>query len=113
MARMEMHRQAHADPAGVALLLSGPLATELWPGARFQPPLRSGLGFVVELTVDDLEGQLASGHVGIVRTAGEPGATDLRLVLVARAGQVALLRPEAEAFLDGLAAAAQARSSAA
>ena len=112
MARIELNRHAEADPAGVALLLSGPVGRDLWPGAaaRFGAPVRSGVGFVVEVSAEDA-GRLALGHVGI--TPRDTGASDLRLVLRAPGTPTARLASDAEHFLEALADAAQQRSSAA
>lgn len=114
MTRIEVVRHIAADPAGVALLLSGPAGPDLWPAevVRFGPPTRSGVGFVVDLTIDDA-GRTARGRVDIRAASEGPGATDLRLVLASSAATAAGLGLHAHRFLDGLADAAQARSSAA
>ena len=59
MAQIEVVRQVAADPASLALLLSGPTGRELLDGAPFElgAPQRSGLGFRVDLATylpDDL-----------------------------------------------------------
>jgi hypothetical protein len=119
MARIELLRHAEADPAGVALLLSGPVGRELWPGAtaRFGAPVRSGVGFVVEVSAEvdaaDEGGLMALGHVGITPGDSGPGASDLRLVLRAPGPATARLATDADRFLEALADAAQERSSAA
>jgi hypothetical protein len=112
MTRIELHRHAEADPAGVALLLSGPVGRELWPGAaaRFGAPVRSGVGFVVEVSTED-DGLTAQGHVGI--SPADTGATELKLVLRASGRPTARLTSDADRFLEALADAAQERSSAA
>jgi hypothetical protein len=114
MARIELHRQAVADPAGVALLLSGPVGRDLWPGVvvRFGPPVRSGFGFVVDVSAED-DGRLAQGHVGITPGGTGPRASEVRLVLRAAGPPTAQLTAAAGAFLDALVDAAQERSSAA
>ena len=114
MARIELHRHADADPAGVALLLSGPVGRDLWPGAavRFGPPVRSGVGFVVDVSADD-DGRLAQGHVGIAPDGSGPCASELRLVLRAPGTPTAQLTAAANDFLEALVDAAQERSSAA
>jgi hypothetical protein len=111
--RIEVVQPVAADPAGVALLLSGAAGRELWPGssARFGPPMRSGVGFIVDLTVDAYD-QPARGRVGITAGVEGPGATHLRLVISSVAPD-ARLRADARRFVRALAAAAQERSSAA
>ncbi|MDQ1704501.1 MAG: hypothetical protein QOF18_867 [Frankiaceae bacterium] len=113
MSRIEVVRHVAADPAGVALLLSGPAGRDLWPDeeAHFGPPMRSGVGFAVDLTVDEA-GRHARGRVDITAAAAGPGATDLRLVLSSNTG-LSRLSLDARRFLSRLADAAQARSSAA
>jgi len=119
MARIELNRHAEADPAGVALLLSGPVGRELWPGAaaRFGAPVRSGVGFVVEVSAqagaDGEAGLMAQGHVGISPGDTGSGASELRLVLRAPGSPTARLTADADRFLEALADAAQERSSAA
>ncbi len=112
MTRIDLVRDVVADPAGVALLLSGPVGRDLWPdrGVRFGAPQRSGLGFLAAVTV----GVPASARGRLTINVAErgPGAARLRLVLQAdeRGGAVARA---ADDFLDRLADAAHARSSAA
>jgi hypothetical protein len=114
MARIEILRNVTADPAGVALLLSGPAAAELWPrtGVQFSPPSRSGLGFVVDVRVQTLTGQ-ADGRLFIVGGVDGPTVTELRLVLSAESSVTDRLRADAHGFVASLAATAQERSSAA
>ena len=114
MARIELNRHAEADPAGVALLLSGPDGRDLWPGAavRFGAPVRSGVGFVVEVSAED-DGRMAQGHVGISPGGSGPRASELRLVLRAPGTPTAQLTSAAGDFLEALVDAAQERSSAA
>jgi hypothetical protein len=114
MARIELNRQAVADPAGVALLLSGPVGRDLWPGVavRFGPPVRSGFGFVVEVSAED-DGTLAQGRVGITPGGAGPRTSEVRLVLRSTGAPTAELTAAAGSFLDALVDAAQERSSAA
>ena len=114
MARIEMTRRAAADPAGVALLLSGPGGRELWPGpaVSFCAPVRSGLGFTVELAAD-VGGGTVHGHVGITPASDGPGESQLRLVLRTQGPAGEELRGWSDAFLADLAETAYARSSAA
>lgn len=114
MTRIEAVRHIAADPAGVVLLLSGPTGRELWPHDHimFGPPMRSGMGFAVDLTVDEA-GRHARGRVDITAATDGPGTTDLRLVLTTNAAARSWLGRDAQTFLDGLADAAQSRSSAA
>lgn len=111
MARIEISQHVEADPASVALLLSGPTGRDLWPQTLIlAPPQRSGVGFRVDFSVGDGQGR---GRILITAGSGGPIASDVRLTL-STSGPVAVpLRREAEQFLAGLAAAAQARSSAA
>ena len=104
MARIEMTRRAAADPAGVALLLSGPGGRELWPGpaVSFCAPVRSGLGFTVELAAD-VGGGTVHGHVGITPASDGPGESQLRLVLRTQGPAGEELRGWSDAFLADLA----------
>jgi hypothetical protein len=114
MARIEIVRNVAADPAGVALLLSGPAATELWPrtGAEFGAPTRTGVGFAVDVHVEALTGR-AEGRLHMVPGPGDRTATELRLVLSAEPPTTDRLRADAHSFVAALAATAQERSSAA
>ena len=114
MARIELQRHAEADPAGVALLLSGPVGRDLWPGVavQFGAPARSGMGFVVDVAAED-DGLTARGHVGIIPADSGPGGSELRLVLRAQGSPTARLTSDADRFLEALVDAAQQRSSAA
>ena len=116
MARTEVVRHVAADPASLALLLSGPAARELWPDAdresmHLRTPMRSGVGFVVDLSVDDIV-------VGPVRARltidpADGATTSLRLTATAPSGTDATTRDRVARFLDALARQAQSRSSAA
>lgn len=112
MARIEISQHVEADPASVALLLSGPTGRELWPELALvlAPPQRSGVGFRVDFSVGEGQGR---GRILITAGAGGPIASDVRLTLSTSGPATVSLRREAEEFLAGLAAAAQARSSAA
>ena len=66
-----------ADPASVALLLAGPAAAALWPAGAdgaavvtVGPPMRAGVGFVVDLTVADPEIGSARGRLALVPCGG-------------------------------------------
>src|SRR4051794_23246420 len=118
MARAEIVRHVAADPAGVALLLSGPAAYELWPGTddasmTLRTPMRSGVGFVVDLSVDDPLVGPARARLAIEPAEAAAAATALRLVVIAGDANETAIRDRAARFLDALARQAQARSSAA
>lgn len=127
MTQAQIVRTFAADPAGVALLLSGPVAETLWPGAdpaagaegaptvRLGPPMRSGVGFVVDLTISDPELGPARGRLTLVPDTGELPlmGTTARLVVTSSYGAGGRLRSRAEQFLDGLGSLAVARSTAA
>jgi len=112
MARIEVVRHVAADPSSLALLLSGPTGRELWDGDSLLlgAPQRSGLGFRVDLATT----APAKAHGRILIAAGSDGpiASEVQLTLSA-VGDVPAIRRVADEFLDALAAAAQARSSAA
>ena len=116
MTRTEVARHVAADPASVALLLSGPTAVTMWPDAEddsmvFRTPMRSGVGFVVDLSVRDVVAGPARARLSIA-PGDNPTVTTLRLVVTA-VGTSTQLRTRAALFLDALARCAQARSSAA
>jgi hypothetical protein len=121
MTRAEVVRTVAADPAGIALLLSGPGAYGLWPGVddstvRLRPPMRSGVGFVVDLAVDDPVLGAVRARLSIAPADAAYAATvatALRLVVTADGGGELAVRDRAAGFLDALARQAQARSSAA
>ena len=112
MARVDVVREVEADPAGVALLLAGPAARELWPApaAQFGPPSRSGLGFALSVTVGG-SGSVAHGTL-TVRAGAMPGTCVVRFT-VPEAPAAGTVAEHARRFLDGLAERARSRSSAA
>ena len=116
MTRIEVVRRVSADPASVALLLSGPAAREAWPSAanvRVGPPMRSGVGFVADMAVVDDGDVAVRGRFTIVSADGSGGASDVRLVLTSTAHDARLLRARGDECLALLAEIAHARSSAA
>jgi hypothetical protein len=112
MARIEVVRNIEADPSSVALLLSGPTGRELWDGDSLTlgAPERSGLGFRVDLATTAPAN--ARGRILIAAGSDGPIASEVQLTLSA-VGDLPAMRRVADEFLDALAAAAQARSSAA
>ena len=112
MARIEVVRHVAADPSSLALLLSGPTGRELWDGDSLVlgAPRRSGLGFRVDIATTTPAN--ARGRILIAAGADGPIASEVQLTLSA-VGDVPAMRRVADEFLDALAAAAQARSSAA
>ena len=112
MARIEVVRHVAADPSSLALLLSGPTGRELWEDDNLMlgAPERSGLGFRVDVATSSPAN--ARGRILIAAGADGPIASDVQLTLSA-VGNVPAIRRAADDFLDALAAAAQARSSAA
>lgn len=112
MARIEVVRQVAADPSSLALLLSGPTGRELWEGDSLVlgAPERSGLGFRVDVAATAPAN--ARGRILIAAGSDGPIASEVRLTLSA-VGNVPAMRRAADQFLDALASAAQARSSAA
>lgn len=116
MTRMEVTRRVAADPASVALLLAGPAARTMWPATadvRVGPPLRSGVGFVADMTVVGEGTASVRGRFTILPAVESPGASDVRLVLMSPTGARATLRSCGASYLDNLAEAAASRSSAA
>jgi hypothetical protein len=128
MTQAQIVRRFAADPAGVALLLAGPVADALWPAPagrdgdhaaapvlRVGPPMRAGVGFVVDLTIADPDVGSARGRLALVPETGEMPVvgTTARLLLTAAHGTPGGLRTRGERFLDALGSLAVARSSAA
>jgi len=113
MAQIEVVRQVAADPASLALLLSGPTGRELLDGAPFElgAPQRSGLGFRVDLATRTPAP--ARGRILIVAGDESSGAASEVKLTLSVVGNVPAVQRTAKAFLDALVAAAQARSSAA
>jgi hypothetical protein len=127
---VEAQRRVSADPAGLALLLAGPAAAELWPDGECSaavvpeprpeagpvievaPPRRAGLGFAAKVSVRTPYGS-ARGRLTVVPEAGPPSGSALRLELTVddRAGE--RLQTCAVRYLDNLGRAAVSRSSAA
>lgn len=112
MARIEIARHVAADPPSLALLLSGPTGRDLWGSEALVlgPPERAGLGFRVDLATTAPAN--ARGRILIAAAADGPIASEVQLTLSA-VGDVPAMRRAAAEFVDALAAAAQARSSAA
>lgn len=113
MMRTELTRRVAADPASVALLLSGPV-DEAGSGAvrlrRLQPPGRAGVGFVMPVEV--LDGSAyARGRLSIA--PGRDGGTELRLTLTADEAPGNDAERRLGALLDDLVETAQRRSRAA
>jgi len=127
MTQAHIARTFAADPAGVALLLAGPVADMLWPSAaaangddgspvvEVGPPMRAGVGFVVDLEILDPAVGAARGRLALVPGTGDLPVvgTTAQLVLTASYGAAHALRDRGEQFLDALGALAVARSSAA
>jgi hypothetical protein len=122
MTQAQIVREFAADPASVALLLAGPSATSMWPDVTDDPPvvsvgppMRSGVGFVVDLTVDDPATGNVRGRLALVPCGGETSVTgtSARLVLTSARASATALRGRGGQFLDALSSLAVARSSAA
>jgi hypothetical protein len=112
MARIDVVRHVAADPSSLALLLSGPTGRELWEGDSLLlgAPQRSGLGFRVDVATS--APAHARGRILITAGSDGPIASEVRLTISA-VGDVPAMRRAADRFLEALAVAAQARSSAA
>ena len=112
MARIDFSRHVEADPASVALLLSGPTGRELWPDAELvlAPPQRSGVGFRVDFSVGEGYGR---GRILIAASSEGPVASEVRLTLSTADKLAGSLQGASHQFVDALATVAQARSSAA
>jgi len=120
MTQAQIVREFPADPASVALLLAGPAAAGLWPDAAdaepvvsLGPPMRSGVGFVVDITVTEAALGNIRGRLALVPSGGAPTATSARLLLTGARASAATLRQRGAWFLDELSSLAVARSSAA
>ena len=113
VARIDLIRHVAADPASVALLLSGPTGRDLWPAGSLAlaPPRRSGVGFRVDFTVAD--STAARGRILVAASTDGPVASEVKLTLSTPDVSAFGLRRAAERFVEELAAAAQERSSAA
>jgi hypothetical protein len=125
MPRIEVSRPMAAEPSGVALVLAGPAARELWPHRHLHsigaadttvtltPPVRSGVGFVARLLVSDADRVVAEGRLAINPTGtGEGPASVVSVHLVVLDPDVDVRR-SAETYLDNVARVAQERSTAA
>lgn len=122
MTQAQVVREFAADPASVALLLAGPSAAALWPlvgeddvQVSVGPPMRSGVGFVADLTVSETAVGHVRGRLSLTpcRGRGSVGGTSARLVLTGAHAPASLLRDRAGCFLEALSTLAEARSSAA
>src|SRR4051794_37553588 len=126
MTQAQVVREFAADPASVALLLAGPAAGFLWPESdgddeaetqslQGGPPMRGGVGFVVDLTIADPDVGNARGRLALTPGAGGPptAGTCARLVITAAHAPAPALRRRGEDFLSALGSLAVARSSAA
>jgi hypothetical protein len=122
MTQAQVVREFDADPASVALLLAGPAGTALWPEVSADqplvtlgPPMRAGVGFVVDLTVADPAVGSVRGRLALVPCSGQAafGGTSARLLLTGAHASAPALRERGGRFLDALSSLAIARSSAA
>ena len=128
MSTIRVTRLIAADPTGTALLLAGRTALDLWPGATrlahapvrdvvVEPPRRLPTAYVTTFRFTGEGLPDAGGTVTLTRSwAGEHPATDADLALTWEGGDpgvAAALRAMADAFLAGLAAAAEERAFAA
>lgn len=114
MADVDVVRHVVADPSGLALLLAGPATEELWPvgEARFSAPQRSGLGFVIDVRAKATGSELR-GRVTLTADGTAARSTEIRLVGTVSGPAAGRLAAVAERFVEALAEAARARSSAA
>jgi ABC-type uncharacterized transport system substrate-binding protein len=123
MAQVQIVREFAADPASVALLLAGPSAQALWPdtGEDDGPvvtvgsPMRSGVGFVVDMAVADQAAGGTRGRLSLEPCTNETAntGTHARLVMTSVNSEVNELRSRGVEFLDALSSVAEARSFAA
>ena len=141
MPEIVLSRQVSAEPASLALLLAGPTAVELWPGARrvgefgdrltveadlpdggqsevhlqALPPRRTPTSFVIRFEYSGNGIPRTSGT--IILTSQGNGRTRVELVLRWEGGIDRLIREDTEhkaaSFLAKLATTAEERSSAA
>jgi hypothetical protein len=141
MPEIVLSRQVAAEPASLALLLAGPTAVELWPGARrvgefgdrftvqadfpdgepgevhlkALPPHRTPTSFVIRFAYSG--GGVPRTDGTITLTSQGNGSTRAQLTLHWEGGIDRLLREDTErkaaSFLDTLARTAEQRSSAA
>jgi hypothetical protein len=128
MTQAQIVREFAADPASVALLMSGPATGVLWPESgpeqradddvptvQVGPPMRSGVGFVIDLTIADPDIGAARGRLALVPGDGDRpfAGTTARLTLTAAAASAHELHRRGAMFLAALGTLAVARSSAA
>ena len=141
MPEIAISRQVAAEPASLALLLAGPTAVELWPGARrigefgdrltvqadlpdgeqsevhlqALPPRRTPTSFVIPFEYSGVGIPRTSGTVTL--TSQGKGNSRVELTLRWEGGIDRLIREDTErkaaSFLSTLATAAEERSSAA
>lgn len=114
VADIDVIRHVVADPSGLALLLAGPGARDLWPlgDAQFAAPHRSGLGFVIDLAVRAAGGEL-HGRVVLSADGNEARSTEIRLVGTVDGPSGRRFAEAGVKFVETLAETARARSSAA
>ena len=141
-ARTRVTRRIAADPTSTALLLAGPTALDLWPGAqrlgepdgpvvverttpdapplrvtvRALPPLRTPTAYVARFTWVGEDLPEVTGRVTLAYAptgSGTPTTHAVVEVDVEPEGPYAGLQARAEGFLENLARAAEARNRAA
>lgn len=129
MTRIELSRSVLAEPSGVALVLAGPAAREMWPhsgdraviavGGRtatsitIDPPRRAGIGFITRVVIREGATTVAAGRLTIQPAVDLPSGSDLSLVLTASEKHERALRRDGKRYLDKLARVSRDRSSAA
>lgn len=122
MATIEATRTIGADPAGLALLLAGPTAAEIFTdgtalegaGVEVQitPPRRTGIGFAASLRALSAGRLVGSASISIQPAVGE-GCRISVLLRPSERVNAAALAQWLQRGLDDLAAAAHERSFAA
>lgn len=134
--RTRVTRTVAADPTSIALLVAGPAAVELWPGAerdaqaagpvlvrtgpqqaasvQVSPPRRTPTAYVAGVDVSGGGLPASTGTLRLAYVPSRTGAVVTHAVLqLDSAGEPGRLRELAAGFLDNLAKAAEQRSRAA
>jgi hypothetical protein len=120
VSRIDASRTMAADPASVALLLSGPAAAETWPAGRghslsASPPTRFGAGYGLRLEIRSDDDVIGTARLSVQPSAHVNGhlQCELRMTIACDDAVTAVVALEQASYLDQIVVLAESRATAA